>query len=269
MAIDREAITEKVLRTGEALPAYSFVPPGTGNYGEPAYVSWKDTPYPERLAEAKELLAQAGFGPDHPLKLHPLPHLRDPQEGGDRGRRHVEAARRRDRAVQQRGQGALQRPAGERFQVARAAWIADYNDAQNFLYLMDSSTGVLNYAGCTSPDFDRPMAEASRTADLAARRSAPPGRGGADGGHFAQYSDLLLRVEGSGRAVRQGAGSTTPRTSTARAGSASRRGAEQARARAPGRHPIPRAGPWAPTSPAAFSRASPRASGDRHRGVLR
>ena len=37
MAIDREAITDKVLRTGE-LPAYSFVPPGTGNYGEPAYV---------------------------------------------------------------------------------------------------------------------------------------------------------------------------------------------------------------------------------------
>ena len=27
------------------------------------------------------------------------------------------------------------------FQVARAAWIADYNDAQNFLYLMDSATG--------------------------------------------------------------------------------------------------------------------------------
>jgi ABC-type oligopeptide transport system substrate-binding subunit len=42
LAIDREAITDKVLRTGE-LPAYSFVPPGTGNYGEPAYVSWKDT----------------------------------------------------------------------------------------------------------------------------------------------------------------------------------------------------------------------------------
>ena len=44
MAIDREAITDKVLRTGE-LPAYSFVPPGTGNYGEPAYVSWKGMPY--------------------------------------------------------------------------------------------------------------------------------------------------------------------------------------------------------------------------------
>ena len=50
MAIDREAITDKVLRTGE-LPAYSFVPPGTGNYGEPAYVEWRDMPYQERLAQ--------------------------------------------------------------------------------------------------------------------------------------------------------------------------------------------------------------------------
>ena len=100
MAIDREAITDKVLRTGE-LPAYSFVPPGTGNYGEPAYVDWKDMPYQERLAKAKELMAEAGFGAGQPAQAPaPLQHLGDPQEGGDRGRRHVEAARRRGRAVQ-------------------------------------------------------------------------------------------------------------------------------------------------------------------------
>src|SRR5919106_3945052 len=68
MAIDREAITDKVLRTGE-LPAYSFVPPGVGNYGEPAYVSWKHAAYQERVAQAKDLLADVGFGPDHPLKV--------------------------------------------------------------------------------------------------------------------------------------------------------------------------------------------------------
>jgi oligopeptide transport system substrate-binding protein len=34
---------------------------------------------------------------------------------------------------------------------------------------MDSSTGVLNYAGYASPDFDRLMAEAAATADLEAR----------------------------------------------------------------------------------------------------
>jgi oligopeptide transport system substrate-binding protein len=169
MAIDREAITDKVLRTGE-LPAYSFVPPGTGNYGEPAYVGWKDMPPQQRLAKAKELLAGAGFGPDHPLEL---------QLRYNTSETHKKVAI----AV-----AAMWKQLGVRtelfnsevkvhyndlqegnFQVARAGWIADYNDAQNFLYLMDSSTGVLNYAGYASPEFDRFMAEASATADLEAR----------------------------------------------------------------------------------------------------
>ena len=35
MAVDRSAITDLVLKTGE-IPGYSFVPPGVDNYGEPA-----------------------------------------------------------------------------------------------------------------------------------------------------------------------------------------------------------------------------------------
>jgi oligopeptide transport system substrate-binding protein len=169
MAIDREAITDKVLRTGE-LPAYSFVPPGTGNYGEPAYVDWRDTPYEERLAKAKELLAAAGFGPDNPLAL---------QLRYNTSETHKKVAIAVAAMWKQLGVATelfnsevkvhyndLQEG---NFQVARAGWIADYNDAQNFLYLMDSSTGVMNYAGYASAEFDRLMAEASQTADLETR----------------------------------------------------------------------------------------------------
>ena len=67
MAVNREVIGPKILGTGE-LPMYSWVPPGTANYGEPAYVSWKDEPYSQKVEEAKKLLKEAGFGPDHPLK---------------------------------------------------------------------------------------------------------------------------------------------------------------------------------------------------------
>jgi oligopeptide transport system substrate-binding protein len=169
MAIAREAITDKVLRTGE-LPAYSFVPPGTGNYGEPAYVSWKDTPYAERLARAKELMAQAGFDAGNPLKLQ----LRYNTSENHKKIAVAVAAMWKQLGVHtelfnsevkvhyndvQEGN----------FEVARAGWIADYNDAHNFLYLMDSSTGVLNYAGYSSGEFDRRMAEASLTANLEAR----------------------------------------------------------------------------------------------------
>src|SRR3546814_15704080 len=68
MAINREAIVDKVLRTG-MLPAYSFVPPGTANYGEPAYADFKGMPYGEAVEKAKALMADAGYGHDNPLKI--------------------------------------------------------------------------------------------------------------------------------------------------------------------------------------------------------
>ncbi len=44
MAINREAIVDKVLKTGE-LAAYSFVPPGISYYPNTSEVEWKDWPY--------------------------------------------------------------------------------------------------------------------------------------------------------------------------------------------------------------------------------
>ena len=46
------------------------------------------------------------------------------------------------------------------FQVADAAWIADYNDAMSFLYLQQSSTGAQNYGDYKNPAFDALLAKA-------------------------------------------------------------------------------------------------------------
>ena len=51
------------------------------------------------------------------------------------------------------------------FDVARAGWIADYNDAQNFLYLMETDTGPLNYAEFSSADYDELMNQADVETD--------------------------------------------------------------------------------------------------------
>ena len=40
------------------------------------------------------------------------------------------------------------------FDVARAAWVADYNDPQNFLYLLETRTGPNNYGRFSNPEFD-------------------------------------------------------------------------------------------------------------------
>ena len=37
------------------------------------------------------------------------------------------------------------------FDIARAAWVADYNDPQNFLYLLETRTGVQNYGRYSNP----------------------------------------------------------------------------------------------------------------------
>ncbi|MEM9440184.1 MAG: peptide ABC transporter substrate-binding protein [Pseudomonadota bacterium] len=171
MAIDRTAITDKVLKTGE-LPAYSFVPPNAGDYGEPAYVDWKDMAYEDRVAKARELLEGAGYGPDRPLELQ----LRYNTSENHKKVAIAAAAMWKAIGVQAELFNAevkvhyndLQQG---NFEIARAGWIADYNDPQNFLYLMETDTGPLNYAEFSHADYDALMDEADVETDPAARNS--------------------------------------------------------------------------------------------------
>ncbi|MFH1804380.1 MAG: peptide ABC transporter substrate-binding protein [Pseudomonadota bacterium] len=169
LAINREAITDSVLKTGE-IPAYSFVPPGTGNYGEPSYVSWKGQSYADNLAEAKKLLAEAGYGPDKPLKFT----LRyNTQENN---KRFAIAAQNMWKQIGVEAElfnaeGKIHfadLKVGD-FELARAGWIADYNDAQNFLFLGETRTGPLNYAAFNNARFDELMLAAEQESDLKSR----------------------------------------------------------------------------------------------------
>nr|WP_316626959.1 peptide ABC transporter substrate-binding protein [uncultured Brevundimonas sp.] len=169
MAIDVDAIANKVLRTGE-LPAYSFVPPGVSNYGQPSTVAWKGRPYRERVAIAKRLLAEAGYGPDNPLAFT----LRyNTSENHKRIAIAIAAmwkklgARAELFKTDSKGYYASLR-AGD-FQIARYGWIADYDDAQNFLFKLDGRTGEMNESGYDNPEFNALMQKAAATLDLKAR----------------------------------------------------------------------------------------------------
>ena len=63
---------------------------------------------------------------------------------------------------------ALLRDKGD-FDVARAGWIADYSDPQNFLFLAESDNKGLNYANYSNPEYDALMKKAAATKDLTAR----------------------------------------------------------------------------------------------------
>ena len=63
---------------------------------------------------------------------------------------------------------ALLRDKGD-FDVARAGWVADYSDPQNFLFLGQSNNAGLNYATWSNAEFDALMAKAEKQTDLAKR----------------------------------------------------------------------------------------------------
>ena len=171
MAIDRDAITEKVLRTGE-VAAYSLVPPNAGTYGEPPQVDWAELPYAERVEQAKALLQEAGFGPDNPLRFT----LRYNTSENHKKVAIAIAAMWKQVGVEAElfntevkvHYNDLQQ---HDFQVARAGWVADYNDPENFLSLLRTSTGPMNYGQYSNPEYDRLMAESDLTTDAEARNA--------------------------------------------------------------------------------------------------
>ncbi len=169
MAVNREAIVDKVLKTGE-LAAYSFVPPGVSRYANPAEVDWKDIPFKERQKMAKELLKEAGFDKDNPLEFvfrynTSENHKRIAVAVASMWKQIGVKAELFNSEVKVHYADLKQ---GD-FQVARAGWIADYNDAQNFLYLLETRTGANNYGRYSNPEYDKLMREAEVTADLEAR----------------------------------------------------------------------------------------------------
>jgi oligopeptide transport system substrate-binding protein len=169
MAINREVIGPQILGTGE-LPAYSWVPPGMANYtDEPAYVDWKDMPYGERLAKAKTLLEEAGYGADNPLKVT----LRYNTSDNHQRVAVAVAAMWKPLGVEVELQNAEVKVhyadlRGGDFEIARAGWLADYNDPDNFLNLLKGDV-EMNYGRWNNEEFNALINEANATEDIEKR----------------------------------------------------------------------------------------------------
>jgi oligopeptide transport system substrate-binding protein len=170
MAIDREFIAEQIWG-GTMIPAYGFVPPGIGNYGKPAVPAWAEKSAIDREDEAKKLLAAAGFGPGKPLKVE----IR--YNTTDNNRRTVVAIADQWKQIgvettfintDGRTHFAFLRERGD-FDVARAGWIGDYSDPQNFLFLVQKDNVGFNYARYDNPEFDKLMKDAESETDLKKR----------------------------------------------------------------------------------------------------
>lgn len=168
MSINREVIGPQILGTGE-IPAYSWVPPGMANYPNPAEVDWKDMPYGDKVAMAGELLAAAGYTQDSPLKLQ----LRYNTNENHKRIAVAIAAMWKAVGVEVELYNTETKVHYDELQdgvleVARAGWLADYNDADNFLNLLKSGVNY-NYGGWSNAEFDALINEANATVDVEAR----------------------------------------------------------------------------------------------------
>lgn len=168
MAIDREFIVNKARRAGETA-SYGFVPPGIANYPQGARVRWADMPFEQRQQEARRLLAQAGYGPDNPLRFDIM------HRGIDHGvlwpaiQADLKAVGVEVTLTGAESQVAYAALRNRDFEVGDAGWVADFNDPINFLELNRSSTGAQNYGDYKNAAYDALLAQADREPDIAKR----------------------------------------------------------------------------------------------------
>jgi oligopeptide transport system substrate-binding protein len=163
MAIDRDYLADKVW-SNTMVPAYSLVPPGIQGY-ETKVLDYAEKPQLDREDEAKKILGELGYGPDHPLKMEIRYNTSE---------NHKNTAVAIQEQLKPLGievsllntdtkthYGYLEQHGD--FDIARGGWIADYKDPGNFLDLCKSGTGN-NYGLYSNADYDKLLAEAAVSA---------------------------------------------------------------------------------------------------------
>lgn len=169
MTLDRETLADKVDPHGE-VPAYGLIPPGMPGYAQQP-PDWVALSRPDRLARAKALYAEAGYGPDKPLKLE----LIYPTTEGSRRTTSAMAGMWKQAlgaevtVTNEENQVVLSQTRRHDFQMSLYGWIADYPDPWTFLSIFQSDAGDLNTSAYNNPEFDKLLNQAKQTVDPAAR----------------------------------------------------------------------------------------------------
>jgi oligopeptide transport system substrate-binding protein len=125
---------------------------------------------PARIAKAKALLADAGYGPDNPLAF-------DFAFQGQTDRKLIAVALQsmwknigaQVRLVAADAQVHYNQLRKQHFQAAWAGWVADYRDAKDFLFLAQTSSKDMNSGRYSNPKFDALIARSDNTRDAMAR----------------------------------------------------------------------------------------------------
>jgi oligopeptide transport system substrate-binding protein len=176
LAIDRRALTEKILKKGER-PSFALTPEGLPGYARPTMAHTLDADPAAAFAadcnEARALLADAGYG-----AARPFPQLEVHYNTSETHRDIAEVVAdtwRRELGIQvvlanQEWKAYLDSQVNLRYDISRSSWIGDFADAQNFLEVFVSG-GENNRTGFADERYDALVAAAAAEADSARRMS--------------------------------------------------------------------------------------------------
>ncbi|WP_226376241.1 peptide ABC transporter substrate-binding protein [Pantoea stewartii] len=166
-SIDRQVIADKVLGTGEK-PAWHFTPDVTAGF-TPLPALQQQHNQQEMDAQARALLAAAGYGPAKPLKLTLLYNT---SESHQKIAIAVASMWKKNLGVDvklenQEWKTYIDSRNSGRFDVIRASWVGDYNEPSTFLTLLTSGNSS-NIPRFKNAEYDAVIAKASmETSDQA------------------------------------------------------------------------------------------------------
>jgi oligopeptide transport system substrate-binding protein len=170
LSIDREAIVDRIYKLGDR-PAYGMIPPGIANYPWSPALDFANVPYAERIREAQALMRAAGYGPQNRLVLdYETTTTPDNKRLAAAFQSMLKLTYIDVRIAQADLQVHFANMALHNFEIGAASWIADFNDASNFLDLLRWDNGKNNnYGGYRNPDFDALLDRAQQEADATKR----------------------------------------------------------------------------------------------------
>lgn len=164
LAINRDIIVENILAAGQA-PAYTLTHWATAGFTVPE-VAMTTMTQDERNARAQELMAEAGFGEGgEPLTVGILYNTSEAHQAimVAIGQMWKETLGVQTTLANQEWQTFLDARGSQNYELARAGWCGDYNEASTFLDIMSSSSGY-NDSEYSNPEYDALLA-AAKTAD--------------------------------------------------------------------------------------------------------
>lgn len=168
LAIDRETIVAKVLNNGE-LPAWSLIPPMTANFTSSGAGDFSAMPMAERQAEARRLLAEAGYDDGNPLAFTFIHRIGEANKRSALAMRDMWQAIGADVAIESNEVKVhYNRLRQKQFDVADAGFSAP-PDAEFFAYLIRSDAVEINFGGWANAEYDRLTEAAAGERDPAKR----------------------------------------------------------------------------------------------------